>query len=119
MSDDLEELVSNVEALHAGPDDLLVVTCPNPISEETRARLREELRMRLPGREVLVLCDGLQLTTLGQHRQLERIERTLAALQDAVAAVLQVLAQEEEPPQRRTLDGDLFPGGERDQSQPL
>lgn len=119
MSDDLEQLVSNVEALHAGPDDLVVLTCPVSLSDQTRERLRWELSQRLPGRQVLVLTDGMQLSTLGQHRQLERIERSLAALQTAVSAVLQALANDEAPPEGRTLDGDLFPMGERDQTQPL
>lgn len=119
MSDDLEQLVSNVEALHAGPDDLVVLTCPVSLSDQTRERLRWELSQRLPGRQVLVLTDGMQLSTLGQHRQLERIERSLAALQTAVSAVLQALANDEAPPEGRTLDGDLFPMRERDQTQPL
>lgn len=119
MSDDLEQLVSNVEALHAGPDDLVVLTCPATIDDATRERLWFDLHERLAGRQVLVLSDGMQLSTLGQHRQLERIERSLAALQTAVAAVLQVLANDEAPPEGRTLDGDLFPGGERDQTRPL
>ncbi len=119
MSDDLEQLVSNVEALHAGPDDLVVLTCPRVIDEETRERLWFELHERLAGRQVLVLSEGMQLSTLGQHRQLERIERSLAALQTAVAAVLQALTKDEEPAESRTLDGELFPSGERDQTRPL
>lgn len=119
MSDDLEQLVSSVEALHAGPDELLLLTCPRPISTEWAERIKAQLEPHLSGRKVIVLTDGMQLSSLGQHRQLERIERTLAALQDAVAAVLQALANDEAPPEGRTLDGDLFPMRERDQSQPL
>lgn len=119
MDDDLEQLVSKVEALHAGPDDLLVLTCPGAIDDETQDRLRRDASELLGGRRVLVLSDGMQLSTVGQHRQLERIERSLAALQTAVAAVLEVLAKDEAPPEGRTLDGDLFPGGERDQTRPL
>ena len=119
MDDDLEKLVANVEALHAGPDDLLVLSCPGPLALVQIERLRHDLESRLPGRSVLVLDGGAQLTTLGQHRQLERIERNLAAVQAALGAVLQALTKDEEPAESRTLDGELFPSGERDQTRPL
>lgn len=117
--EELDRLSAQVEALSLAPDDALVLTCPHPLLDGTADRLRDHLVRGFPGRKVIVLGDGMQLQPLGQHRQLERIERTLAALQDAVAAVLQVLAQGEEPPQGRTLDGDLFPASERDQTRPL
>ena len=121
MSDEIEQLVSNVEALHAWPDDLVVLTCPVAISDETRERLRWELSQRLPGRQVLVLGDGMQVVTLGQHLQLNRIERSLSAITASLGAMLQALhaLQEEPAPEARTLDGDLFPSGERDQTRPL
>lgn len=119
MDDDLEQLVANVEALHAGPDDVVVVTSSHAVSDATRERLWFELQERLPGRQVLVLCDGLQISTLGQQRQLERIERSLAAVQAAIGSVLQVLTKDEEPALARSLDGELFSFAERDQTQPL
>lgn len=119
MDDDLEQLVSKVEALHTAPDDVLVLTCPCPLDQEQIERLRCDLELRLPGRSVLVLDGGAKLSTLGQHRRLERIERNLAAVQTTLAAVLAALTKDDEPVEQRTLDGDLFPSGERDQTRPL
>jgi len=119
MSDDLDALVSQVEALHAGPDDLLVITCPGPIDDETALRLRRTAHELLGGRKALVLGDGMQITTLGQHRQLQRIEAALATVQAQLATLLQALADEGDPAPGRTLDGDLFSSRERDPSEPL
>lgn len=119
MDDDLEGLVSNVEALHLQGDDALVLTCPHPLSDDVAARLREHLESRFPGRTVLVMFDGMRLDVLGQHRQLQRIEQSLAGVATALQAVLQLLSDGEEPAEAHTLDGDLFSTRERDQSQPL
>ena len=119
MDDDLEQLVANVEALHAGPDDVVVFSAPGHIDDETAKRLRETWQLVCPGRRCIVMGDGLNVQTLGQHRQLERIERNLAAVQATLAAVLAALTKDDEPLEQRTLDGDLFPSGERDQTRPL
>lgn len=119
MSDDLDALVSQVEALHLLDDDVLVLTCPVPVSDEVAARLRFYLLEALGQRPVLVLDSGMQLSALGQHRQLQRIEQTLAGVATALQAVLTLLADGEEPSEAHTLDGDLFSTRERDQSQPL
>lgn len=118
MDDEIERLVSNVEALAIGPDDLVVITCPEAVSDATAARLRYEVEHWLGGRKALVLTDGMQIGTLGQHRQLDRIERQLAAISGAIDAILLSL-QEEAEPESRTLDGDVFPSRERDQTRPL
>lgn len=126
MDDDLETLVSSVEALNAADDAVLVLTCPRFIEAETATRLREGIEYSLPGRKVLVLGDGMQLQPMGQHRQLQRIEQQLGAVLEATANiakalgnVLEALSDGEAPAESRTLDGDVWPSGERDQSRPL
>lgn len=119
MSDDLDALVSQVEALHMDDDDVLVLTCPSPVSDELAARLRTQLLEAMGERRVLVLDSGLQLSHLGQHRQLQRIEAALATVQGQLSTLLQALAEDESPAPGRTLDGDLFSTAERDTSQPL
>ena len=119
MSDDLDALVSQVEALHLLDDDVLVLTCPVPVSDEVAARLRFYLLEALGQRPVLVLDSGMQLSALGQHRQLQRIETTLATVQAQLSTLLRALADEDELAPGRTLDGDLFSSRERDPSEPL
>lgn len=121
MPDEMERLVSNVEALASGPEDLVVLTHDRPLPDSTVDALYLALGHRFPDRRFLILTDGLKATTLGQHRQLERIERSLVALAQAVGSILEALEnlQDEEPAESRTLDGDPFPSRERDQSKPL
>ena len=119
MDDSLEGLVSKVEALHLQDDSVVVLSCDWSLSNETTDRLRSLLQEQLGGRDVLVLGAGMRLDVLGQHRQLQRIEQTLAGVANALQAVLQLLSDGEEPAEQRTLDGDLFSTRERDQSQPL
>jgi len=119
MSDDLDALVSQVEALHLEDDDVLVLTYPHPLSDETAARLRFHLYEQLGPRRVLVMDSGAKITHLGQHRQLQRIEAALATVQGQLSTLLQALAEDESPAPGRTLDGDLFSTAERDPSQPL
>lgn len=119
MDDSLEGLVSKVEALHLQGDDVLVLTVQERLSDDAAGRLRFHLNELLPGRQVLVLESGMQLSPLGQHRHLQRIEQSLAGVATALQAVLQLLSDGEDPPEQRTLDGDLFSARERDQSQPL
>ena len=119
MDDSLECLVSKVEALHLAEDDVAIISAPGPISDEVAHRLRETWERALPGRKCIVMGDGLNVQTLGQHRQLQRIEQSLAGVADALQAVLQLLSDGEDPAEQRTLDGDLFSVRERDQSQPL
>lgn len=119
MDDSLEGLVSKVEALQLQDDSVVVLSCDWSLSDATSDRLRALLREQLGGREVLVLGAGMRLDVLGQHRQLQRIEQSLAGVATALQAVLQLLSDGEEPAEARTLDGDLFSARERDQSQPL
>lgn len=119
MDDSLEGLVSKVEALQLQADDVLVLTVQERLSDDAAARLRFHLNELLPDRQVLVLESGMQLHPLGQHRQLQRIEQSLAGVANALQAVLKLLSDGEESAEARTLDGDLFSTRERDQSQPL
>lgn len=119
MDDSLDDLVSKVEALHLQGDDVLVLSVQQSLSDEAAARMRFYMQELLPGRKVLVLDCGMQLTPLDQHRHLQRIEQSLAGVATALQAVLQLLSDGEEPAEARTLDGDLFSARERDQSQPL
>lgn len=119
MDDSLEGLVSKVEALHLQDDSVVVLSCDWSLSDATADRLRAMLREQLGGREVLVLGAGMRLDLLGQHRQLQRIEQSLAGVATALQAVLKLLSDDEDPAEARTLDGDLFSTRERDQSQPL
>lgn len=119
MDDSLEGLVSKVEALQLQADDTLVLISRTPLSEEQREHLHRYLYEQVGAVPLVVLDDGMQLTPLGQHRQLQRIEQTLAVVATALQAVLKLLADGEEPAESRTLDGDLFSTRERDQSQPL
>jgi hypothetical protein len=119
MSDDLDALVSQVEALHLEDDSALVLSVPGNVSRDTVAYLKEHLEWLFRDRKVVVLVGGMQLSPLGQHRQLQRIEAALAKVQGQLSTLLQALAQEEEPAQAYTLDGGPFSARERDPSQPL
>lgn len=119
MSDDLDPLVSQVEALHLEHDSTLVLISSTPLSDEQRERLHRYLYEQVGAVPLVVLDDGMQLTPLGQHRQLQRIEATLASVQAQLSTLLQALADEDDPAPGRTLDGDLFSSRERDPSEPL
>jgi hypothetical protein len=119
MSDDLDALVSQVEALHLEDDDVLVVTVPVALDDRTAAHIRTYLEACFPGRRVLVMDGGTQIQPLGQHRHLQRIEAALASVQAQLSTLLRALAEEDEPAAAHTLDGDLFSTRERDPSQPL
>ena len=117
--EELDRLSAQVEALSLAPDDALVLMCPHRLADGTADRLRDHLVRGFPGRKVVVLGDGMQLHPLGQQRQLDRIERSLGAVQAAVGAVLAALQEHQTEPEARTLDGDRYPSGERDQTTPL
>ena len=119
MDDSLEGLVSKVEAMNLEHDDALVLTCSRVLSDEQRAHLQHYLYEQMGAVPLVVLDEGMQLSLLGQHRQLQRIEQSLAGVATALQAVLKLLSDGEEPAEARTLDGDLFSTRERDQSQPL
>lgn len=119
MDDSLEDLVSKVEALHLQEDSVVVLSCEQVLSGYALEKMRNRLDSLFPGRKVIVLDGGMQLTSLGQHRQLQRIEQSLAGVATALQAVLRLLTDGEDPAEQRTLDGDLFSVRERDQSQPL
>jgi len=119
MDDSLEGLVSKVEALQLQADDTLVLTCSAVLSNEQRSHLHHYLYEQVGAVPLVVLDEGMQLSPLGQHRQLQRIEQSLAGVATALQAVLTLLADGEEPAEAHTLDGDLFSTRERDQSQPL
>jgi hypothetical protein len=119
MSDDLDALVSQVEALHLEDDDVLVLMLPLALDDRTAAHIRTHVEARFPGRRVLVMDGGMQVQPLGQHRHLQRIEAALASVQSQLSTLLRALAEEDEPAATHTLDGDLFSTRERDPSQPL
>jgi hypothetical protein len=119
MSDDLDALVSQVEALHLEDDSALVLTVPGNARRSSVGYVKEHLESLFRDRKVVVLDGGMQISPLGQHRQLQRIEATLATVQAQLATLLRALADEDEPAPGRTLDGDLFSTAERDTSQPL
>lgn len=119
MSDDLDSLVSQVEALHLEDDSALVLTCPRVLPDAVLRGLEAFICRRFPDRTVVVLHDGMRLEPLGQHRQLQRIEAALASVQAQLSTLLRALAEEDEPAAAHTLDGDLFSTRERDPSQPL
>lgn len=93
------------------PDGDLVLTVPRPLRVEELDRLRELVRRKLPGRDVMVLGDGMQLRRVDESEQLARIEAKLDAL---IAA----LASDEDDEPQYSLDGDLVPG-ERAEGTPL
>ena len=119
MDDSLEGLVSKVEALHLDDDQVLVLSTDRVLSGYALEKIRNQMDNLFPNRKSIVLDGGMRLDSLGQHRQLQRIEQTLAGVAAALQAVLQLLSDGEEPAESRTLDGDLFSTRERDQSQPL
>lgn len=96
-------------------DRLLVVSYPNCLSMETRARIEHYLgeRMREKGLEVIVLDSGAEVyrpNLLGQARQqLAALEAQVAALSDMVERIVAAIEDEGEPESSLTLDGD--PGG--------
>jgi hypothetical protein len=119
MDDSLEGLVSKVEAMNLEHDDALVLTCSTVLSDEQRAYLHHYLYEQVGAVPLVVLDNGMELTLLSQHQQLQRVEQTLAGVATALQAVLRLLSEGEEPAEQHTLDGDLFSTRERDQSQPL
>ena len=57
--------LGEVQRLHLGPDDALVVSVPHPLTMEQSERVREFVRKHLgERRKVLVLADGIKLGVL-------------------------------------------------------
>ena len=117
--DEMERLVAQVEALHAPDGSVVVLSCPHRLSDDIAARLRHAFQEHLPGRKVLVLTDGMTLRRLDEHRMLQALDRKLDAVAAALSTVMRLLSDDDAPAESRTLDGDRFPSGERDQTQPL
>lgn len=117
--EDLQRMSAQIEKLQSAVGDVLVLSCPVPISDAVRYRLQDELVQRLPGRTVLVLDSGLQLMPLDQIGAVLRLERKVDALMRAVHGIAEALADGEAPAESRALDGSVWPSGERDQSKPL
>ena len=56
--------VKTIETLRLEPNDALVLTCEGAISSETAARLRAIVQEHFPGRQCLVLSEGLELKVI-------------------------------------------------------
>lgn len=55
----------------------------------------------------------------GLHFQIMGVKHAISALSGKLDVLIEALAQDEEEQPSRTLDGEVFPNGERDPNQPL
>jgi hypothetical protein len=55
---------ATVEVLNAEPGDVLVLTAPGHISDETATQLKRHAETAFPGYKFMVLGDGLKLSVL-------------------------------------------------------
>ena len=101
-----------IERMQLDPTDTIVLSSEHTLDMDTCARLKQHLEGLLPGHKVLVLDGGLRISAIGHDAGLQRIEEKLDRL-------IEALAEDGIEPPARTLDGDLFPNAERDQTQSL
>ena len=116
MTDSLEGIVADldfvIERMQLDPSDTIVLSSEHTLDTDTCARLKKHLEGLLPGHKVLVLDGGLRISAIGHESGLRRIEEKLDRL-------IEALAEEGIEPPARTLDGELFPNAERDQTKAL
>ena len=101
-----------IERMNLDPSDTVVLSTEHMLDDDTAMHLRQRLEGLLPGHKVLVLDNGLRISAIGHEAGLRRIEEKLDRL-------IEALAEDGIEPPARTLDGDLFPNAERDQTQSL
>ncbi len=112
LPDPIEDLVFIVERMQLDPSDTVVISTDNLVDDFTRERMQYELQKILPGHSLLILDQGMRISAIGHGAGITRIEEKLDRL-------IEALAEDGIEPPARSLDGDLFPSGERDQTQPL
>ena len=110
--DEISALTYVVEKMRLDPADTVVLSVDTMLDHETASRLRYHLEQILPGHKVIVLDQGMRISAIGHEAGMQRIEEKLDRL-------IEALAEEEVEPPARTLDGELFPNRERDQTQSL
>lgn len=110
--DEISALTYVVEKMQLDPTDTIVLTVDDFVADETASRLRDQLEHILPGHKVIVLDQGMRISAIGHEAGLQRIEEKLDRL-------IEALAEDGIEPPSRTLDGELFPNRERDQTQSL
>lgn len=108
----LEQFDFIVERMQLDPSDTVVLSTDERLDDESAARLRLHLEGLLPGHSVIVLDSGMRISAIGHGAGITRIEEKLDRL-------IEALAEDGVEPPARTLDGELFPNGERDQTQSL
>lgn len=108
----IDDLVFVIERMQLDPSDTVVLSTEQSLDDDTAAHLRQRLEGLLPGHKVLVLDNGLRISAIGHGAGITRIEEKLDRL-------IEALAEDGVELPARTLDGELFPNGERDQTQSL
>lgn len=52
---------TRISSAELKPEDVIVVECPGPISDEAAKNIRDTMLSVWPGRKVVVLSDGIRL----------------------------------------------------------
>lgn len=103
---------ANVSEIHDG-DSTIVVSVPQHLKGSQRQKLREIAERAFPGRRLMIVDGGIEVSDAGRSAQMDRIEAKLDALLDALADE----GDDDEP--QYDLDGNLIEGGERDENESL
>lgn len=101
---------ANVSEIHDG-DSTIVVSVPQRLKGSQRQKLREIAERAFPGRRLMIVDGGIEVSDAGRSAQMDRIEAKLDAL-------LEALADEDDEPQF-DLDGNLVENFERDDNESL
>lgn len=74
------------DAMSIKPDDVIVLSYPNVLTQETRIAIAKWAEGNLPaGQKVFVVDGGATIGILGNDERMARIEAKLDALLDAMA----------------------------------
>ena len=101
-----------IERMQLDPTDTVVIMSEKPIDDEALDEIQCRAKALLPGHRIIVVDCGMRIAAVGHDAGLQRIEEKLDRL-------IEALAEDGIEPPARTLDGDLFPNAERDQTQSL
>lgn len=101
-----------LERMQLDPTDTVVIMSEKPLDDDSIVEIQCRAKALLPGHRIIVLDCGMRIAAVGHDAGLQRIEEKLDRL-------IEALAEEEVEPPARTLDGELFPNRERDQTQSL
>lgn len=116
MQADGINFIGDMQPVALGPDDVLVLSVDQHLSDHAIEHLTLRMQSEFPGRKVLVLGKGMFLGVLSPDAQ--STATRLQRMEDILITLVESLVDEDDAPEEITLDGGRAPG-ERDGRQPL